>query len=139
VAPGTFGDLLRSQRLKLGLTQEGLAERAGLRVHAIQQLEHGTTHPYRDTTNRLIGALGLSGDDEALFRALGEPLARQRRQGQAASTADLQPVPPDLPMTLTSFVGRQGLGRRPGDVAAEAVVYAQRASALAAGNVVLPA
>ena len=47
---GSFGDLLRTHRLKLGLTQEGVAERAGLSVHAIQKLERGTTHPYRDTT-----------------------------------------------------------------------------------------
>jgi transcriptional regulator with XRE-family HTH domain len=33
--------------LQLGLTQEGVAERAGLSVHAIQKLERGTTHPYR--------------------------------------------------------------------------------------------
>ena len=46
-SPGSFGDLLRSHRLRLGLTQEGIAERAGLSVNAIQKLERGGTHPYR--------------------------------------------------------------------------------------------
>jgi DNA-binding XRE family transcriptional regulator len=54
VGHASFGDLLRTHRLKLGLTQEGVTERAGLSVHAIQKLERGATHPYRDTTNRLV-------------------------------------------------------------------------------------
>ena len=73
---GSFGDLLRTHRLKLGLTQEGVAERAGLSVHAIQKLERGTTHPYRDTTNRLVGALGLSTEDEAEFHGAHVSLPR---------------------------------------------------------------
>jgi transcriptional regulator with XRE-family HTH domain len=45
----TFGDLLRKHRLAAGLTQEGLADHAGLSAHGIQKLERGVTHPYRDT------------------------------------------------------------------------------------------
>jgi DNA-binding XRE family transcriptional regulator len=60
-------------RLRLGLTQEGVVECAGLSAHAIQKLEHGATHPYRETTHRLVRALGLSGEDEGQFRRLGEP------------------------------------------------------------------
>ena len=37
----TFGDLLRKHRLAAGLTQEELAERAGLSVHGVQKLEQG--------------------------------------------------------------------------------------------------
>jgi len=37
----TFGQLLRDLRLQAGLTQEGLAERAGLSVRASQGLERG--------------------------------------------------------------------------------------------------
>ncbi len=100
----SFGDLLRTHRLKLGLTQEGVAERAGLSVNAIQKLERGGTHPYRDTTNRLVRALGLSADDEAEFRALGEPAPRHRN---GAPLADFQLVRTELPVALTSFVGRE--------------------------------
>ena len=35
----SFGDLLRRDRLTAGLTQEALAERAGLSVRAISDLE----------------------------------------------------------------------------------------------------
>jgi len=40
----TFGALLRQHRLAAGLTQEQLAERAGMSVFGIQKLERGTTH-----------------------------------------------------------------------------------------------
>jgi transcriptional regulator with XRE-family HTH domain len=43
----TFGELLRRHRQAAGLTQQELAERAGLSVHGIQKLERGATHPYR--------------------------------------------------------------------------------------------
>ncbi len=52
-APAAFGELLRQHRLAAGMTQEGLAEQAGLSVHGIQKLEGGATHPYRDTAERV--------------------------------------------------------------------------------------
>jgi predicted ATPase/DNA-binding XRE family transcriptional regulator len=99
--------LLRTYRLKLGLTQEGVAERAGLSVHAIQKLERGTTHPYRDTTNRLVDALGLSAEEEARFRELGQPAPRHQRDGASGFPEDVQLACPELPVALTSFVGRE--------------------------------
>jgi non-specific serine/threonine protein kinase len=75
-------------------------------VHAIHKLERGTTHPHRDTTNRLVQALRLSADDEAAFRALAEPVPRHR-DTTAAATADLRLTRADLPVALTRFVGRQ--------------------------------
>ena len=48
----TFGDLLRRHRRARDLTQEALAERAGVSVRAISDLERGArTHPYRETAN----------------------------------------------------------------------------------------
>jgi transcriptional regulator with XRE-family HTH domain len=55
----TFGDLLRQHRLAPGLTQEALAERAGLSVHGIQKLERGATRPYRDTAQHRCRAFRL--------------------------------------------------------------------------------
>jgi transcriptional regulator with XRE-family HTH domain len=80
VAAQSFGDLLRAHRLAVGLTQEAVAERAGLSVHAIQKLERGVTHPYRDTALRLVAALRLSGQDEAEFKELGQPAAPSPRR-----------------------------------------------------------
>jgi transcriptional regulator with XRE-family HTH domain len=91
--------LLRSHHIRLRITQKALAERAGLNAHAIQKLEHGTTYPYRDTRNRLVHALGLSAEDEAEFRQLGQPAARYR-DGKGAPPADFQLTRPDPPVLL---------------------------------------
>jgi len=59
--------LLRQYRLAAGLTQEGLAERAGLSVRAVQNLERGDRRPSRDTASRLADALALVGSARAEF------------------------------------------------------------------------
>jgi transcriptional regulator with XRE-family HTH domain len=57
----TFGALLRQHRLAAGLTQEGLAERAGLSTRGVQDLERGVrTAPRAETIRLLAEALGLS-------------------------------------------------------------------------------
>src|SRR5262245_50518891 len=43
--PVGFGEMLRHHRRAAGLTQQGLAERAGLSEHGIQKLESGASHP----------------------------------------------------------------------------------------------
>jgi len=76
--PTTFGDLVRHHRQAAGLTQQELAERAGLSVHGIQKLERGATRPYRDTAQRLIVALRLGADDRSRFQAAVTPVRRNR-------------------------------------------------------------
>ena len=83
----TFGALLRQHRLAAGLTQEQLAERAGLSVFGIQKLERGTTHPYRDTAARLTAALELAPDEAERFRAAVEPVRRRRAPQRDATSA----------------------------------------------------
>ena len=75
----SFGELLRQHRLAAGVTQEGLAERAGLSVHGIQKLESGATHPYRDTAERLIRVLQLGEHDEALLKLAARPAPRRHQ------------------------------------------------------------
>ncbi len=55
-----FGALLRRYRLKAGLTQEALAERAGVSVRNVQNLERGENRPLPDTARRLASALELN-------------------------------------------------------------------------------
>jgi tetratricopeptide (TPR) repeat protein/transcriptional regulator with XRE-family HTH domain len=65
----TFGLLLRRHRRAAGLTQEELAEQAGLSVRAIGDLERGVRFsPRRDTLELLIDALRLSPDEQSALR-----------------------------------------------------------------------
>src|ERR1051326_4252242 len=84
----SFAALLRGHRHAAGLTQEQLAERAGLSVHGIQKLERGATHPYRDTAQRLIAALRLEGEDEARLRSAVAPVRRHGSEPRASAKAD---------------------------------------------------
>jgi predicted ATPase/transcriptional regulator with XRE-family HTH domain len=107
-----FGPLLRQQRIAAGLTQEALAERTGLGVRSIQHLEGGTHLPHRETIDRLIKGLGMSGEERHRFEQLARPAPRQRESvavspGETPSSDTPQRTPRhDLPAPLTSFVGR---------------------------------
>jgi predicted ATPase/DNA-binding XRE family transcriptional regulator len=105
-----FAELLREYRLAAGLTQETLAERAGLGVRSIQGLERGENRPQRDTTERLATALDLDAATRARFLAAATPVPRQRAGAAPDAVASLlaavEPVRTNLPLALTSFVGR---------------------------------
>ena len=51
-----FGRLLREHRLTAGLTQEALAERAGLSTRAVSELERGGRRGPRRETVALLAA-----------------------------------------------------------------------------------
>ena len=58
----SFGARLRGLREEAGLSQEELAERAGVSSHAVSALERGTrTRPYPHTVRALADALGPRG------------------------------------------------------------------------------
>jgi tetratricopeptide (TPR) repeat protein/transcriptional regulator with XRE-family HTH domain len=86
----SFGDLLRQHRLEAGLSQEELAEVAGISARAISDLERGARHrPYRATVGRLAQALGLAEEDRL-------QLERAARVGvYAVPELDLGPTLPD--------------------------------------------
>jgi predicted ATPase/DNA-binding XRE family transcriptional regulator len=91
----TFGDLLRRYRIAAGLTQEALAERAGLSRRGISDLERGErTHPYRETLRVLADALGLDGAQRRAFVAAGRRSPPYSKNRQQLPYAPL-PVPPN--------------------------------------------
>ena len=115
VPPASFAHALRQHRLARGLTQEELAERAGLSVRAVSDLERGVKRAPRPASVRLLAAaLELAPAPAAALAAAARPA----------------PVPPggpagprhNLPRQLTSFVGREGelaaVGARLADPAA---------------------
>ena len=61
-----FGGLLREDA---GLTQEELAEAAGVSQRAVNDLERGINRTARKDTALLVGALGLNGPAGELFVA----------------------------------------------------------------------
>ena len=98
-----FGDLLRRRRLAAGLTQEALAERAGLSLRGLSDLERGARRwPHRETVLRLADALCLNGADRtALLQA-----ARLRRDVAPAVSAHVPLASRALPAPLSGLLGR---------------------------------
>src|SRR5262245_35131552 len=69
-----FGAALRDLRLSAGLTQERLAERAGVSAKAIIALENDPARtPRLETVTRLADALGLNPDGRASLLAAARP------------------------------------------------------------------
>jgi predicted ATPase/transcriptional regulator with XRE-family HTH domain len=113
-----FGAVLRGYRQRAGLTQEALAERAGLSARGIQDLERGLHRaPQGATVALLAAALGLDAPEHRRLEAAAPrqrgvpPPDRSRREEGAAR----------LPAPLTALLGRagevavvDGLLRRPG-------------------------
>jgi predicted ATPase/DNA-binding XRE family transcriptional regulator len=101
-----FGKLLRRYRERAGLSQEALAERAGLTVHAVSALERGLRRrPYPNTLRTLADALGLmEADRAALAAAIHQPTVTTSVRTAAA----VIPSAPtgNLPAPLTSLIGR---------------------------------
>jgi predicted ATPase/DNA-binding XRE family transcriptional regulator len=89
-----FGVRLRRIRERAGLTQERLAELAGLSANAISSLERGARrHPYPHTRDALYRALGVTADERRDLEAGLEP------RGQLTSL-------PRLPVAPWPVLGR---------------------------------
>ncbi|MGB8383075.1 MAG: helix-turn-helix domain-containing protein [Dermatophilaceae bacterium] len=95
----SFGQLLRTHRLAAGLTQEGLADTAGVSPRALRYLEADARRPYPETVRRLSQALGLpDGDRHALLVAA--------RSGSGSSTGASRGVQGVLPVPVGPLIGR---------------------------------
>jgi tetratricopeptide (TPR) repeat protein/DNA-binding XRE family transcriptional regulator len=115
-----FGVRLRKFRVLAGLSQDELAERSGLNVRTIRNLERGSARwPYPDTVRRLADALDLlDGTRDEFTGAAGRRLAGQAGQVSGGETAGPgpaahpgrhePPVPHELPGAVRDFVGRAG-------------------------------
>jgi len=119
-ADGSFGARLRAWRRSAGLSQEELAERSGLSVRAISDLERGRTRwPYRDSLQRLADAMELRDADRARFLgAPGRRLAPAQNPGRTRASpgeadgrqtrrASRRGVPRHLPAAVPAFAGRR--------------------------------
>jgi transcriptional regulator with XRE-family HTH domain len=85
-----FGGLLRAYRERRLLSQERLAERSGLSVRAIRDLELGRVRrPWGESVRLLVDALRLAGWEREQFEAAasGSPLTGPPRDQPLASAA----------------------------------------------------
>ena len=98
-----LGALLRRHRAAVGLTQEQLAERAGISARTVSDVERELRATiYRGTAERLADALGLSETERDEF----ESAARDRPHGEPpGSAAEL--VVGTIPPQPTRLVGRE--------------------------------
>ena len=99
----SFGALLKEYRLAAGLTQEALAERAGLSTRAISDLERGVNRaPRQETLDLLAQALALPARKRALLATTARPL------GASAALLNMAIHPPhNLPVPPTPLIGRE--------------------------------
>lgn len=94
--------LLKAYRVRAGLSQQMLAERALISVQAVSALERGYRKvPYRNTLERIADALALSTESRAALE-----LSARRARGSRIAEHDIAP-PHNLPRQLTSFLGRE--------------------------------
>jgi transcriptional regulator with XRE-family HTH domain len=105
----TFGDLLRQYRRAAGLTQEELAERAQVSPRAISDLERGArSRPWRETIGLLGDALELGPAERATLEAAARQVGRpDAPPSEPPASPPLAPPRHNLPIALTSFVGRE--------------------------------
>lgn len=103
-----FGATLRHYRVSAGLSQEALAERAGLSVRGISDLERGArTFPRLETVRMLAEALELDESDRATLLAAARPeLEDDASPAAPARKPDAGLRLPPLPIPPTRLVGR---------------------------------
>jgi transcriptional regulator with XRE-family HTH domain len=58
--PAPKGELIRALRIDRGLTQEYVAERAGISLWQLSRIESGKASPNRDTIERIAPILGVT-------------------------------------------------------------------------------
>ena len=105
----SFAGLLRGMRESRSLTQEELAERAGLTVKAIGALERGERRrPYPHTVRSLADALEL---DEAERATLVGSVPSRAARAPAPGAPDETPPAPSHPASAPPAPGTATIGR----------------------------
>jgi tetratricopeptide (TPR) repeat protein/transcriptional regulator with XRE-family HTH domain len=107
-----FAGLLRVLRAEAGLTQEELAEAAGLSPRSVSDLERGVHRTaHKDTARLLAGALGLAEPARGVFvaaaRGKAKPADVLAARDGAAPGAFAAAATRALPRDIAAFTGRQ--------------------------------
>ena len=101
--PAGFAGVLRRLRAGAALTQQELAEAAGMSPRTVSDLERGlATTPHKDTVRLLADALQLGGQARVEFEVAARGHAAPGRVGTGVAAATRT-----LPRDIASFTGRQ--------------------------------
>lgn len=104
----SFGASLRRLRIAAGLSQQALAECAGLSIEAISALERGTRKaPQRQTLTALVDALRIAGPEREMLERAALREARPRAPVAYGVVAQRRRRHGNVPATLNRFFGRE--------------------------------
>jgi transcriptional regulator with XRE-family HTH domain len=109
MAVDAFAPRLKELREQAGLSQKGLADRAGLALSAIGHLEQGLRKPTWETVLALAEALGVTCEAFTAPASTDEPTPRGRPRKQTEGAPPVPPAPPpaeDLQEEAKSKKGR---------------------------------
>jgi tetratricopeptide (TPR) repeat protein/transcriptional regulator with XRE-family HTH domain len=109
-----FGESVRAYRLRLGITQEELADKTGVSVRTIRGIETGRiARPRPGTVRLLANAFGLSGTDRDAFRQVPRqlPAPPQMFTGRARELAVLDEVADVSTVVISAIDGMAGIGK----------------------------
>ncbi|SDP99045.1 NB-ARC domain-containing protein [Lentzea jiangxiensis] len=105
-----IGVLLRKYRVRAGLTQEELANRSGVSVRAISDMERGVARsPQRRTIDSLAGPLSLRSDEIAQLHKSARRSRAATPSGEPVTPRRIfdSPVVAQLPPDLHDLTGRE--------------------------------
>ncbi|MDQ6693078.1 MAG: tetratricopeptide repeat protein [Chloroflexota bacterium] len=94
--PGLFALWVRERRKELDLTQEALAQRAGLSASAVWKIEVGQRKPSLEAAQMLAEALRVGPQERARFLRLARGVSERE-----------EAAPNNLPAQLTPLLGRE--------------------------------
>ena len=106
-----FARLLAGFRLERGFSQERLADRSGMSVRAIRDLERGQVdRPRRSSIAVLADALALTDAERAIVeQAVLNADRRVDERAQASSLPAARTMPSQLPPDIEDFTGRDAV------------------------------
>src|SRR5260370_32965486 len=110
----SFGQRLRQLRVRAGLSQAALAERAGLAVAAVAALERGVRRsPYAQTVGELCEALGLTSEERPVVPKRRGQRPRREVAEQSSLLDESYTAAPEADKTVsTKLAGLVGRARK---------------------------
>lgn len=117
-----FGERLRAERKRLGLSQTEMAEVAQVKKQAQMRYEGGLSSPQAEYLNR-VAAVGVN----VAFVLTGQMAAETLQSAEAALIASFRAASPEIQRAVMSVLGHTGSETSSSPLAGHAVVVAPEA------------